>query len=232
MKTLPANILALVNALEQTSARVASSGDSDGSQYLKMDKTGAWVFGADELDVEEGVLFAVNPNSFSTGFIAWDDGSPLDEAMALITEPAVIYSALAVHTGVKWDAQIGFQLKCLSGLDEGTELLYKSTSKGGKSAFKELVNAVLTRAKAGETEIVPVVELLSSSYKHKKYGKIFTPVISVVRWMGMDGTPAEVEPEVEPEPELIEAPAKKAAEKLAEKPAKKAPRSRRSRRSA
>ena len=221
MTTLPANILNLVTALEQTSARTSSSGDSDGSQYLKMDKTGTWMFGADDLEVEEGVEFAINPNSFATGFIAWDDGEPLDEAMALITEPAIVASELPVHPGVKWSTQIGFQLKCLNGEDEGTEMLYKATSKGGKAAFKELVNEVLTRAKAGETDIVPIVDLSSSSYKHKKYGKIFTPVVKVVRWMGMDGATA-AEPEAEPEPEPA----------VVEKPAKKPARSRRSRRSA
>ena len=54
---------------------------------------------------------------------------------------------------------------------------------------------------------VPVVELTSGSYKHKEYGKIFTPEINVVSWASMDGVEAppavaKVEDQSEdPEPE-------------------------------
>jgi hypothetical protein len=45
-----------------------------GSAILKMDRTGHWVFGADQTEVEDGSLWAVNPFSFVHGYIAWGDG--------------------------------------------------------------------------------------------------------------------------------------------------------------
>jgi len=45
-------------------------------------------------------------------------------------------------------------------------------------------------------------------YKHKTYGKIYTPVFEIDGWSGLDGIPSkeEAEPEViEAEPEVVEA---------------------------
>lgn len=36
---------------------------------------------------------------------------------------------------------------------------------------------------------LPVVELKADSYKHRRYGKIFTPLMIVVEWTGADGKP-------------------------------------------
>ena len=48
-----------------------------GVVILKMDKTGHWVFGADQTEVEDGSTWAVNPFSFVHGYIAWGDGEVL-----------------------------------------------------------------------------------------------------------------------------------------------------------
>ena len=45
-----------------------------GVVLLKMDKTGHWVFGADQTEVEEESTWAVNPFSFVHGSIAWEIG--------------------------------------------------------------------------------------------------------------------------------------------------------------
>ena len=34
---------------------------------------------------------------------------------------------------------------------------------------------------------VPVVCLKTDSYKHRRYGDVFTPVLEVVTWVDMDG---------------------------------------------
>ena len=41
-----------------------------GSVIIKMDKTGHWVFGADQTEVESDSTWAVNPFSFIHGYIA------------------------------------------------------------------------------------------------------------------------------------------------------------------
>ena len=58
-----------------------------GVVILKMDRTGHWVFGADQTEVEGGSHWAVNPFSFVHGFIAWGDGEVLGERMASVSDP-------------------------------------------------------------------------------------------------------------------------------------------------
>jgi len=58
-----------------------------GSVILKMDKRGDWVFGADQTEVDEGTLWAVNPFSFVHGYIAWGDGEVLGEKMVSVSHP-------------------------------------------------------------------------------------------------------------------------------------------------
>ena len=58
-----------------------------GSAILKMDKTGHWVFGADQTEAEENSKWAVNPFSFVHGFIAWGDGEVLGEKMVSVSQP-------------------------------------------------------------------------------------------------------------------------------------------------
>ena len=73
----------LANALKSNLPKLAEVG----SVIIKMDKTGHWVFGADQTEVEEGSQWAVNPFSFIHGFIAWGDGEPLGEKMVGISQP-------------------------------------------------------------------------------------------------------------------------------------------------
>jgi len=66
---LPA-VSTLSSALRSIQAEVGPAG----VVILKMDKTGHWVFGADQTEVEDDAVWAVNPFSFVHGFIAWGDG--------------------------------------------------------------------------------------------------------------------------------------------------------------
>ncbi len=197
---LPANITNMVNAMEEAKTRV--SADSD-SQFLKLDKVDGWIYGADDIQVEDQSNWAINPNSFATGFQAWDDSEFEDEVMSLITEAPVIRSELPAANGT-WSPAIAFQLVCIDGEDKGLSVLYKTTAKGGQKAFKVVLDEVLVRAKAGEAELVPIVHLKQDSYKHKSYGKIVTPVFDIVGWADMDAAvpdEPEKEPEAEKEPE-------------------------------
>ena len=67
---LPA-VSSLSSALRVAAQSAAPAG---GTVILKMDRTGHWVFGADQDEVEPGSKWAVNPYSFVHGFIAWGDG--------------------------------------------------------------------------------------------------------------------------------------------------------------
>lgn len=166
---------------------------------LKMDRTGHWVFGADQDEVEPGAKWAVNPFSFTHGFIAWGDGQVLSEKMSAMTEPLPEVEAAPPGATKGWEPQVGFSLKCISGEDAGMEARYTATSVGGKRAVQELALAVAAQVDKDQSKPVPVITLEKDHYQHKSYGRIFTPVFEVKEWVSMDG-PDEEASEPNPEP--------------------------------
>ena len=186
------SVQSLSSALRVAAQQAAPAG---GTVILKMDRTGHWVFGADQDEVESGSKWAVNPFSFLHGFIAWGDGAVLAEKLAPMTEPLPEVEAAPPGATKGWEMQVGCSLKCISGEDAGMEARFTATSVGGKRAVQELALAVADQADKDQTKIVPVVTLGKDHYQHKSYGRIFTPVFEVQEWMSMDGPEAEAEVE-------------------------------------
>jgi len=175
-----------------------------GSVILKMDKRGDWVFGADQTEVDEGTLWAVNPFSFVHGYIAWGDGEVLGEKMVSVSHPLPEMEAAPAGAKRGWETQVGMSLKCISGPDNGLEVRYSVTSVGGKRAVQGLAVAIAQQVESDQSKPVPVVTLKRDHYTHKSYGKIYTPVFEVQEWMSMDGGKAEGE-----EPKADAAPARR-----------------------
>ena len=169
-----------------------------GSVIIKMDKTGHWVFGADQTEVEDDAKWAVNPFSFVHGYIAWGEGEVLGEKMVSVSEPLPQLDVAPPNAKRGWETQVGMSLKCISGEDEGMEARYTVTSVGGKRAVQALAVAIANQVDADQSKPVPVVKLKKEHYQHKSYGRIYTPIFELVEWVGMDGAAAEVaEAEVE-----------------------------------
>jgi len=168
-----------------------------GSVIIKMDKTGHWVFGADQTEVEGDSTWAVNPFSFIHGFIAWGDGEVLGEKMVSVSEPLPEMEAAPPNAKRGWEAQIGMSLKCLSGEDKGMEARYTVTSVGGKKAVQALAVAIAEQVEKDQSKPVPVVHLKKDHYTHKSYGRIYTPVFEVVEFVSMDGESAAPAAEAE-----------------------------------
>lgn len=172
-------------------ARQRSATEDGDFQFMKMLKDGIWQYGADEIEVEEGSKWAVNPHSFMEGFIAWDENEVAGEEMApMVGGHPVRLSDLPRVDGRGWQKQVAFQLVCTSGEDEGTQVVFKSSSKGGRKAVTKLINDIIEQIGKDPKNIVPVVRLEQDSYKHKTYGKIYTPVFSIVEWTSFESTPA------------------------------------------
>jgi len=169
-----------------------------GVVILKMDKTGHWVFGADQTEVEADATWAINPFSFIHGFIAWGDGEVLGEKMVSVSQPLPEMDAAPAGAKRGWETQVGMSLKCLSGEDNGMEARFSSTSVGGKRAVQTLAVAIANQVEADQSKPVPVVRLKKDHYAHKSYGKIYTPVFEIVEWVGMDGEPAPEQVEEAP----------------------------------
>jgi hypothetical protein len=177
-----------------------------GVVILKMDKTGHWVFGADQTEIEDGSTWAVNPFSFVHGYIAWGDGEVLGEKMVPVTQPLPELDAAPPSSKKGWESQVGMSLKCLTGDDQGMEARYTTTSVGGKRSVQTLALAIAAQVEKDQSKPVPVVRLKKDHYTHKSYGKIFTPVFEVVEWASMDGKTEEVDAPEEANPAAEDAP--------------------------
>lgn len=173
-----------------------------GTVIIKMDKTGHWVFGADQTEIEDDATWAVNPFSFVHGYIAWGDGEVLAEKMTSVSQPLPELDAAPPGAKKGWETQVGMSIKCLSGEDKGMEARYTTTSVGGKKAVQALAVAIASQVEKDQDKPVPVVALGKEHYTHKSYGRIYTPIFEVKEWVGMDG---DVSEQSEEAPEQIEA---------------------------
>lgn len=177
-----------------------------GNVILKMDKGGHWVFGADQTEIEDNSLWAVNPFSFVHGYICWGDGEVLGEKMVSVAEPLPELGEAPVSSKRGWEKQVGLSLKCMNGEDKGIEVRFSTTSVGGKRAVQDLAAALAEQVDKDQTKPVPVIELGKSHYTHKSYGKIYTPEFTIKEWIGLEGETDEEAPALEAPEETAEAP--------------------------
>jgi len=188
--------------------------ENAGHVIIKMDKTGHWVFGADQTEIESDSQWAINPFSFIHGFIAWGDGDVLGEKMVAINEPLPDLDEAPKGAKKGWESQVGLSMKCTNGEDAGMEARYTTTSVGGKRAVQTLGAAIADQIEKDPSKPVAIVSLKKDHYSHKSYGRIYTPVFEIVGWMGMteEAAPAaEAEGGDAPEPATeAEAPAETA----------------------
>ena len=193
-----------VQSLSQ-SLRALNTGASLGNTViLKMDKAGHWVFGADQTEVEVDSTWAINPFTFTHGYIAWGDGEVLGEKTVSVSHPLPELEPAPPGSKRGWEPQVGMSLKCVSGEDKDMEARFSTTSVGGKRAVQVLALAIATQVEKDQTKPVPVVRLKKEHYTHKSYGRIYTPVFEVVEWVSLDGPGAEAPeapPAEEPAPE-------------------------------
>ncbi len=202
-----------------------------GTPFLKM-SGGEWLFGQEDLEVEEGSIWAVNPLSLQHGWASWrgekrakkDGAKLLGEEMVSISEPKAARNSLPSHTEEPedddddaaerhdWGEQMSVQLTCISGSDKGQNVLYKSSSRGFMNLMAEYVQELSARVSQGDSDVVAVVKLETDSYKHKTYGKTYVPKWNYVEWRGQeDASPVKTDA-AEPASEEARADAAEAAE--------------------
>ena len=192
-----------------------------------MTRQGEFVYGVEDTEFQEGSIWAVNPMGLKHGWIAWGDkdhgtdGQMLGERLGPAAQPLFAEDQLPEVKG-NWTKCVAIQMRCTNGDDEGTQVLFKTNSGGGRKAYAVLLTAIVAAINSGP-EIVALVECLSDSYKHASYGKTFNPELKVTGWTTMDGesAPGQIEsdaeetPEVEEDPEPTPAPEKKRRRKAA-----------------
>jgi hypothetical protein len=198
------SVQSLSSALRSVAADVGAG--AGGMVILKMDKTGHWVFGADQTEVEDDSVWAVNPFSFVHGYICWGEGEVLGEKMVGVAEPLPELEPAPAAAKRGWEMQVGMTLACTNGEDEGMQARYSATSVGGKKAVQALAVAIAEQVDKDQAHPVPLVRLKKEHYQHKSYGRIFTPVFDVQKWVGLDAEAAAADEDVEDEVAADEAP--------------------------
>lgn len=182
---LPANFGEnLMKGIAETRSTMTVS--DSGKPLLRLLKQGKWVYGPNNEPVEKGSQWAVNIASLSRGWVCWDDGELLGQAMASVQaerlpQPPPI-------DGIPFVEQFGLELTCISGANEGELVLYKNNSTGFKRAWDKLLAEIQSRWAGDRQYFWPVVELKEESYPHPKYGQIFNPLMPVAAWTDEQGT--------------------------------------------
>ncbi len=186
---LPANIQNMATALAASASSAGASTSTDA--YMKFSKFGEWIYGVENVEVEPGSVWAVNPLGFQHGWTAWGtkahgtSGQNMGECMVPAVHPMPLEENLPAVKG-DWMKAVGIQMLCTTGEDEGVQVMFKTNSHGGRKAYAAIVQAVTARIVAGEPDCMPLVELKADSYEHKEYGKIFTPILEIVGWSAHD----------------------------------------------
>ena len=164
---------------------------------FKRDGNGTWSFGQKRTVVEDGSGWAVNPLTFKRGYICFsNDNKVIGEHLLPVSQPALEVTELP-DKGAEWQQQWAVNLKCIDGTDAGTEVVYKPTTVGGIQAVGGLIEAVRDRLNSNQHggKVAPIVRLEKDSYQHGQFGRVWTPRMSVVDWMSLNGpAPAPTSP--------------------------------------
>lgn len=185
-----------------------------GKPFLRLQKDGTWVYGAEDVEVEDGSTWCINVMSLGHGWSCWVEKGPgqknelMGEVMASMTEPCPARPAPIAQT--EFQQQRAFDLKCMDGEDTGTEVQYKTASVGGMRAVDGILASVQKALLDHPQFAFPVVKLEQDHYSHTKWGKIYTPIFNIIGWADMQGNlmddaapalPRTAAPQPEPEPE-------------------------------
>ena len=205
------SLAALVTAL--SSVDTASVAGRSGLPLLtfKRDGSGTWMYGRRRTVVEDGSRWAVNPLTFKWGYICFGEANKvIGERLVSVSLPKPEVTELP-DKGFPWQEQWSINLKCIDGADAGTEVVYKPTTVGGIQAVAGLIEAVRDQLNSGQHggKVSPIVNLEKDSYQHAQFGRVWTPLLTIVDWMPLDGpapAPAPVSPPPTPASPATEQP--------------------------
>jgi hypothetical protein len=169
----------------------ASTVIAGGKPLLRMLRDSQWVYGQRDDAVQENSSWAINPLSIAHGWCAWTNheggtkNTLVGEVMSPVHEPKPPRPAPVDNW--PFTEQRMFELRCMDGDDQGTEVVYKISSVGGMRAVDELLSQLQVQLGENPNYPCPVVQLMTDSYQHTKWGKIYVPIFDIVDWSTMDG---------------------------------------------
>jgi hypothetical protein len=213
---LPSDFVkSLMNGIADS--RAGSTTGYSGKPLLRLMKSKEWVFGQENIEVQEGSRWIVNVMSLEHGWTCWVDDGPKNKLVGEVMAPVNVPRPPKPPPvdGTEYKEQRNMELKCLDGEDAGTEVMYKASSYGGIKASLKLMDEIYKQLARDPHHPCPVLELRSDSYPHSKWGQVVEPILVVVAWADMHGR-LEGAPEIAAQPAAPTAPAAQPATPAAE----------------
>jgi hypothetical protein len=183
--------------LEQFANSVAQTG-----QPLKFSK-GRWFTGfGDNEKPADGLQLVADVPAIMLGWRKWVNKKIVDARVGYIADgfrPAARHDLddLDEQTwerNSRGDAQDPWSLGTFLRLtdDNGEDYIYAAVSKGGQKAIWNLLQAFVKRRKTNPECCTPVVALEADSYRHRDFGKVDTPKLTIVDWRACDNAAAAI----------------------------------------
>lgn len=185
----------------------------NGKDILRVDDhTGDISFGQDKRQVTENDVWAVNPLSFTHGWIAFHDsevmstidGRPADITLSLYDADLPAYEDLPeldyvppasnrrgpAEAAPDWREKLGVEMLCIEGPNEGAAIIWSPTSYGGRRTIAKLFEMVANQLDSDDPELcVPIGELFSDSYYNKRFKRDVHGIeFHFLEWDNMDGS--------------------------------------------
>ena len=167
---------------------------------FKREGSGTYVVGQKKVVVEVGSRWAINPTTFRWGYVAFSKDNKVHERLVPVSKPKPDVTTLP-ETEAEWQDEMTVNMKCVSGIDEGLEVVFKASTDGGLKEVMRLLEKVRDRINSGEHDgkIAPIARLKKDPYPHSDYGRVWIPVLEIDEWVTLDG-PETAPPPPAPEP--------------------------------
>lgn len=198
--TLPANLKGSLAGIRDFGTQV----DTETSvMYLKIDKDmRIFIYGTDAIEPEKDSLWAVDPTRIRFGYGAFNAGGRCEqEELHVIGSPMPAQDDLPEVKGCLWRSVYELPMRCASGDQIGTEVVFTASAKTAVPAAKKLLDLILDRVEDDQEAIVPLVFLVAVPWTHKTYGEQAKPEFPVDSWTTFDAMVSATTPDSEPEPE-------------------------------
>jgi hypothetical protein len=172
----------------------AAEAGSEFGKLLKFNK-GEWLIGEDI--VSEGSEYIAFIDEVARGWIKFEDGSVTDRRIVKVRDgKPPPREALSDNDPSQWeigddgkprDPYVFQWLLPMSPVKaEGDLTVYATASKGGSGAIGLLCKVFGRSQRNG---LLPIVALMTTSYKHPVYGKVLKPDLPIIGWHGTAAPP-------------------------------------------
>jgi hypothetical protein len=155
---------------------------------------GTYTLGRKKLKPEANSRWAFNPSTFGWGWVYFDARNKPISVMAPVSRPKPERPDM-IHP---WLEQRSVNVRCIDGVDAGSEATFKVNTVGGVQAVDAMIITVHERllGNLNEGKITPVGLLEKDSYVHPEFKKkIWNPVLTIVDWMPPEGPAPAPAPE-------------------------------------